>query len=164
MTGPTNTQFTVALHALTLLAHAPDPLMSSEEIAASVGANPVYVRRVLGRLREAGYVASRPGVRGGWTLRCEPAELTLGDVWRVIEGRSAALLGVHQASPNCEVGQEIQRTLEAVERRAARAVETELDAIAIADLTPELAAQLRRRLRVPEARYSPTRARRLSSG
>jgi Rrf2 family protein len=148
MAGPTNTQLTVALHALTLLAHAPDGLMSSEEIAGSVGTNPVYVRRVLGRLRDAGYVASRPGVRGGWSLRCEPGELTLGDVWRVIEGPSAALLGVHHANPNCEVGQDIQRTLEAIERRAAHAVEAELDAIAIADLTPELAAQLRRRLHV----------------
>lgn len=146
MSGPTNTQFTVGLHALTLLAHLGP--MSSEDIAGSVGANPVYVRRVLGRLREAGYVASRPGVRGGWELRRDPAELTLGDVWRVIAGPAPALLGVHHAHPDCDAGQDIQATLEAIERRAARAVEAELDAIAIAELTPELAAQLRKRLRV----------------
>jgi DNA-binding IscR family transcriptional regulator len=122
--------------------------MSSEGIAASVGANPVYVRRVLGRLREGGYVASRPGVRGGWELRRDPAEVTLGDVWRVIAGPAPALLGVHHAHPDCDTGQDIQATLEAIERRAARAVETELDAIAVADLTPELATPLRRRLRV----------------
>ncbi len=146
MTGPTNTQFTVGLHALTLLAHLSDGRMSSEDIAGSAGANPVYVRRVLGRLRDAGYVASRPGVSGGWQLLCDPAELTLGDVWRVIAGEEPALLGVHHASPHCDAGQDIQRTLEAVERRAAQAVEAELDAIAVADLTPELASQLRRRL------------------
>ncbi|HEX6388948.1 MAG TPA: Rrf2 family transcriptional regulator [Solirubrobacteraceae bacterium] len=145
MTGPTNTQFTVGLHALTLLSHLGGPL-SSEFIAASAGANPVYVRRVLGRLRDAGYVASRPGVRGGWQLLRDPADLTLGDVWRVIAGDQPALLGVHHADPNCDAGQDIQATLEAVERRAARAVEAELDAIAIADLTPDLAASLRRRL------------------
>lgn len=146
MSGPTNTQFTVGLHALTLLAHLGP--MSSEGIAGSVGANPVYVRRVLGRLREAGYVASRPGARGGWELRRDPAELTLGDVWRVIAGPAPALLGVHHAHPDCDAGQDIQATLEAIERRAARTVEAELDAIAIAELTPELAAQLRKRLRV----------------
>lgn len=146
MSGPANTQFTVGLHALTLLAHLGP--MSSAAIAGSVGANPVYVRRVLGRLREAGYVASRPGVSGGWELRRDPAELTLGDVWRVIAGPAPALLGVHHAHPDCDAGQDIQVTLEAIERRAARAVETELDAIALADLTPQLAAQLRQRLRV----------------
>jgi Rrf2 family protein len=148
MTGPTNTQFAVAVHALTLLANLPDDPMSSEEISASVGTNPVYVRRVLGRLRAAGYVASRPGVRGGWRLQREPVAVTLGDVWRVIEGNDSPLLGVHHADPNCEVGQDIQRTLEAIERRTARAVEAELDAIAVADLTPALAAALRRRLSV----------------
>jgi Rrf2 family protein len=122
--------------------------MSSEEISASVGTNPVYVRRVLGRLRAAGSVASRPGVRGGWRLQREPVAVTLGDVWRVIEGNDSPLLGVHHADPNCEVGQDIQRTLEAIERRTARAVEAELDAIAVADLTPALAAALRRRLSV----------------
>lgn len=146
VSGPTNTQFTVGLHALALLAHRGP--MSSEGIAGSVGANPVYVRRVLGRLREAGYVASRPGVHGGWDLRCDPVELTLGDVWRVIAGPAPALLGVHHAHPNCDAGQDIQATLEAIEHRVADVVETELDAIAIADLTPQLAAQLRKRLRV----------------
>jgi Rrf2 family protein len=148
MSGPTNTQFTVGLHALTLLAHFDNGPTSSDDLAASVGANPVYVRRVLGRLRDAGYVGSRPGVNGGWHLLRDPAELTLGDVWRVIAGAAPALLGVHHANPDCDAGQDIQSTLEAIERRAARAVEAELDAIAVADLTPELAAQLRRRLRV----------------
>lgn len=146
MRGPTNTQFAVALHALTFLAHEPDRPINSEEIAASAGANPVYVRRVLGRLRDARYVASRPGPHGGWQLRCRPTELSLGDVWRVIAGVAPPLLGVHHANPSCQIGQDIQRTLEAVERRAARTVAAELDTIAVADLTPDLAAQLRRRL------------------
>jgi Rrf2 family protein len=147
VTGPTNTQFTVGVHALTLLAHSPGKLLSSESIASSARANPVYVRRVLGRLREAGYVTSRPGVHGGWQLHHDPAELTLGDVWRVIAGDDPGLLGVHHANPDCVAGQDIQATLEAVERRAARAVEAELDAISVAELTPEVASQLRRRLR-----------------
>lgn len=146
MSGPANTQFAVGLHALTLLAHLGPT--SSEGIARSVGANAVYVRRVLGRLREAGYVASRPGVGGGWELRRDPAELTLGDVWRVIAGPAPAMLGIHHAHPDCDTGQDIQVTLEAIERRAARAVEEELDGIAVAELTPQLATQLRNRLRV----------------
>lgn len=147
MTGPTNTQFAVGVHALTLLAHSPDGPMSSEDIAGSARANPVYVRRVLGRLRDAGYVASRPGVKGGWQLQSDPTKLTLGDVWRVIAGPEPPLLGVHHANPNCDAGQDIQASLEEIERRAARAVAAELDAIAVADLTPALAAQLRRRMR-----------------
>jgi Rrf2 family protein len=132
VSGPTNTQFAVAVHALTMLANLSAEPLSSERISGSVGSNPVYVRRVLGQLREAGVVASRPGVNGGWELLADPAAVRLGDVWRVIHA-DAPVLGVH-ATPDCPVGQEITRTLADIDRRAARALEAELDDVTIADV------------------------------
>lgn len=145
MSGPANTQFAVGVHAMTLLAYAPGDWVSSERIAVSAGANAVYVRRVLGRLRRAGYVRSVPGVHGGWQLAHDADEITLGDVWRVIQG-DAGPLAVHAANPECPAGRDIQRTLAAIDRRAARAVQDELDRITVADLTPSVAARLRERL------------------
>jgi Rrf2 family protein len=130
---------------MTLLAYAPDDRVSSERIAVSTGANAVYVRRVLGRLRNAGFVSSIPGVHGGWRLARDAAEITLGDVWRVIEG-GEGLLGVHAANPDCPVGRDIQQTLGVIDRRAAMAVQATLDRITVAELTPATAAQLRQRL------------------
>jgi Rrf2 family protein len=147
MSGPANTQFAVAVHAMTMLAYAPDDWVSSERIAVSAHANAVYVRRVLGRLRRAGYVRSVPGVHGGWQLAHDASDITLGDVWRVIEGDSG-LLGVHAANPECPAGRDIQRTLSAIDARAARAVQVELDRITVADLTPEAAEALRQRLAI----------------
>jgi Rrf2 family protein len=133
MTGPPNTQFAVAAHVLTMLAGFPDGLQSSEVMAESVGANPVHIRRVLGRLRDAGLVASRPGPHGGWQLLSAPEETTLADVWRVINGASP-VLGVHEANPSCEVGQRIQAHLEGIDRRALAAVESELETTTLAEL------------------------------
>jgi Rrf2 family protein len=131
----TNTQFAVGVHMLTLLAdRGPEPL-SSEDMAGSADANPVYVRRVLGRLREAGIVSSRPGVGGGWALVRDPADITLGDVWRAIQ-TDDRLLGLHEVNPRCEVGQAIQRHLTAVDRRASAAVQSELDRITIVEMLP----------------------------
>jgi len=135
VTRPTNTQFAVAVHVLTLLAAGPQPRMSSEEMAGSVGANPVYLRRVLGRLRAAGLVASRPGSRGGWEICRPPAEITLGDAWRAIQG-TEPVLGLHGPNPACAVGREIQRTLGELDRRAAQALEAELDRTTIAEVVP----------------------------
>jgi len=135
MPSSTNTQFAVGVHMLTLLADGgPEPL-SSEEMAGSADANPVYVRRVLGRLREAGMVSSRPGVGGGWMLERNPADITLGDVWRAIQGDDR-LLGLHEVNPRCEVGQAIQHHLAAVDRRASAAVQSELDQITVAEMLP----------------------------
>jgi Rrf2 family protein len=141
---PTNTQFALAVHMLTLLAgRAPGPL-SSEEMAGSAGSNPVHVRRVLGGLRAAGLVASRPGVGGGWQLLADPATTTLADVWRVVHGDDP-VLGLRGANPNCAVGQGVQAALVGVDRRAAAAIEAELATTTIAELVAETAdAELRR--------------------
>ena len=64
MSRPTNTQFALAVHVLTMLAALPRELRNSEEMAGSAGSNPVHIRRVLGRLRAAGLVASRSGRTG----------------------------------------------------------------------------------------------------
>jgi Rrf2 family protein len=133
--NPTNTQFAVAVHVLTLLASTPERTLSSSDMAASANANPVYVRRVLGPLREAGMVASRPGVNGGWQLSLPPAEITLGDVWRAIQGADP-ILGLHGANPDCEVGQTVHRHLGAIDRRVAAAAEAELDRTSVLDLIP----------------------------
>jgi Rrf2 family protein len=133
MPEPTNTQFAVGVHLLTLLAAAPAGVHASTELAASVGTNPVHVRRVLGRLRRAGLVASRAGAQGGWALRADPARVTLRAVWDAVAG-VGRVLGVHEAAPGCAVGRRIQAQLEHVERRAAAALAAELDGTTLADV------------------------------
>jgi Rrf2 family protein len=140
---PTNTQFALAVHMLTLLAASAPEQLSSEEMAGSAGSNPVHVRRVLGGLREAGLVTSRPGVGGGWSLVAQPAATTLADVWRVVQ-RDDPVLGLRGANPDCSVGQGVQAALLAVDRRAAAAIEAELATTTVADLVADTAADLRR--------------------
>src|SRR5690606_27695475 len=78
MARSTNTRFAVAVHVLTYLAGvAGERPVSSDELAASANVNPVHVRRVLGPLRAAGMVRSRPGVNGGWELGHPAADITL---------------------------------------------------------------------------------------
>jgi Rrf2 family protein len=128
----TSTRFAVGVHLLTLLSNAPQ---SSEEMAGSVGSNPVHVRRVLGRLRDAGLVASKPGVGGGWRLARESGTITLGDVWRAVRAEDGHLLGLHAANPECEIGREIHGVLGAIDRGAVKALEAELDGTTIEQVT-----------------------------
>jgi Rrf2 family protein len=131
----TNTQFSVACHALSLLSSIPTEPVSSELIGSSAGASPVYVRRVLGLLRRADLAASRPGAHGGWHLTHPAAEIRLGDVWRAVQG-DERVLGLHAPVDDCPVGGEVGVLMAEVERRTARAIERELDGMTVADLTP----------------------------
>jgi Rrf2 family protein len=133
MSRPTNTRFALAVHVLTMLAALPSELQNSEAMADSAGSNPVHVRRVLGRLRDAGMVASRPGPHGGWRLLGSPAQTTLADVWRAMNGDDP-VLGLHYANPDCEVGQRIQRNLETIDRRTLAAIEAELETTTLDEL------------------------------
>jgi Rrf2 family protein len=131
----TNTQFSVACHAVSMLASVPGEPVSSELIAGSANASPVYVRRVLGLLRRAALVSSRPGAHGGWHLTRPATDISLGDVWRAVQGPEL-VLGLHAPAPNCPVGGEVGLLMAEVERRTAHAIERELDTMTVADLTP----------------------------
>lgn len=140
MGRPTNTQFALAVHVLTLLAATPEERHSSEFLAASAGSNAVHVRRVLGRLRRAGLVRSRPGRQGGWLVTGPADRTTLADVWAAVNGDDP-VLGVHSASPECVVGQRIQGALMDLDRRAADALTAELARTTLDDLVNSTDAQ-----------------------
>ena len=136
MGSPTNTRFSVAYHALSLLASIPDAPVSSEQLAVSVGSSPVYLRRVLGLLRRAGLVESRPGAHGGWVLARAPEEISLGDAWRAVQG-AEPVLAIHGPPPGCPVGGSVQARLAEVEQRISVAIEAALDAQTVADTVPD---------------------------
>lgn len=132
MTRPTNTQFAVAAHVLLLIVAADERPVSSEEMARSVQASPVYLRRVLGRLRDAGLVTSRPGPHGGWQLTRTAAQVTYGDVWRAVHG-DEPVLGLHGPAEACPVGAEVGTLMNGIQDRITRAIEDELDRTSLED-------------------------------
>jgi Rrf2 family protein len=135
-----NTQFAVAVHVLTYLAgQTGGRPVSSDELSESTNVNPVYVRRVLGPLRDAALVRSRPGVHGGWELAADARDITLAQVWRHLQGTDP-ILGLHGPDPACPVGRGVQQSLTTLDRAVANAVATELEQFTVHDvLTGNLA-------------------------
>lgn len=69
-------EFTISVHALVLLNHKQTTL-SSEMIAASVCTNPARIRKVLSRLKKAGFVSTKEGPDGGYHLNQDAAGISL---------------------------------------------------------------------------------------
>lgn len=136
MAQPTNTQFAVGVHLLTLLAGTPGEWRDSQSLAFSPATNAAHARRILGRLRAAGLVRSQPGPRGGWMLEHEAGQIDLAMVWLALNGEDP-VLGVHIPQPDCGVGQRVHRNLIALDRRSRRALLTELAHTTIADVLRE---------------------------
>lgn len=132
----TNTRFSLAVHALTLLMDAAPARLSSEVMSGSTRANSVHMRRVLGHLRRAGMVASRSGPNGGWTMTADPAATTLADLWTIVN-TDELTMGMHDANPECRVGRAVQAALHDIERRAAKAALDELASVSLSDLVAQ---------------------------
>lgn len=125
---------TVGIHALTLLARSGEDVLSSEAIAESVNSNPVFIRRVLGKLREASVVRSVDGRGGGWRLARVPEEITLRDIYEAVE--ETPLFSMHARPPSsaCIVARNIQRALQTEFDAAEKAMEERLTQTTIADM------------------------------
>ena len=118
----TSCRFSVATHILTLLVYCGPEALTSEFIAGSVNTNPVVVRRLLARLRQARLVASQGGPGGGWRLLREPGTLTLGEVYAAVEGGTLFPPSAATPNPNCPVGKNIQLALDGILQDAQRAL------------------------------------------
>lgn len=78
-------RLSVVAQALIVLAEAPRGMATSSEIAGVLEVHPVVVRRLLAVLRSEGVVESRSGPTGGWAIARDPATITLGQVYRMLE-------------------------------------------------------------------------------
>jgi Rrf2 family protein len=78
---PVNSQFTIAVHSLALLAYKPDHMATSDMIAHNVCTHPARVRKVMAMLRKQGYVDAKEGIGGGFILNCDPSKVTLGEIY-----------------------------------------------------------------------------------
>ena len=85
-----NSRLSLALHTLSHMAGDPDRVRTSADIADHAGTNPVVVRRVLGKLREAGLLTSEKGHAGGWRLARAAQTISLADVYLALDERLVA--------------------------------------------------------------------------
>ncbi len=98
-----NSRLSLALHTLSHMANDPDRVRTSADIADHAGTNPVVVRRVLGKLREAGLLTSEKGHAGGWRLAKPAASITLADVYLALEERLVSDSNTDAAQSHCSV-------------------------------------------------------------
>ena len=82
-----------ALRASIELAAAAPGQVKGERLAASQAIPHKFLENILADLRNGGLVASQRGADGGYRLARPPAEITVADVIRVVEGPIASVRG-----------------------------------------------------------------------
>ena len=106
-----NSQFSMAVHVLMMLARSREENVKSDYIAKSVNTNPVVIRRLLGQLNQGNLVISQTGANGGTRLSRCPREINLAEVYKSVS--CGEVFALHAKSPNqdCPVGRNIESVL-----------------------------------------------------
>ncbi|GGI16295.1 Rrf2 family transcriptional regulator [Gottfriedia solisilvae] len=138
-----SSRFTVAVHILSLVTIENSALCTSEWIAESVNTNPVVIRRVMGKLKNAGLIQVRRGTGGASLLR-PLKDISLLDVYHAVEVvEEGELFQFHEnPNPNCPVGANIQAVLELILNRAQEAMERILDEVTMEELVTVLTKKI----------------------
>ena len=105
-----NSDFTLAIHSLTLLALQPDRMSTSEYIAESAGVHPVRIRKVLSLLKKHGFIKSKEGTGGGFIFALDLSEVNLWDIYK-ITSEGALQPKCPESNEQCIVGANMQSVL-----------------------------------------------------
>ena len=128
-----NSRLSLALHTLGHMAGDPERMQTSADIAEHAGTNPVVVRRVLGKLREAGLLTSEKGHAGGWRLARGPDAITLADVYLALD-ESLVAAGEQEVASACSVENILQQKVASVLEDVERSLVERLAATTIAEV------------------------------
>ncbi|WP_129710208.1 RrF2 family transcriptional regulator [Priestia megaterium] len=80
-----------ALRALITLATNKNDLMQIKDISSETLVSSQYLEHILLQLKSHGYVKSKRGVYGGYTLKESPSRIVIGKVIRDLEGPLAPM-------------------------------------------------------------------------
>lgn len=124
----------MAVHILTMLANAGDENLKSESIACSVNTNPVVIRRLLCALSGAKFVVSQTGAMGGTKLAKKPEEISLDEIYHLVEKSASFALHRKRPSARCYVGKHIEAVLENLQDEVDEAVAAALSKYTLQDV------------------------------
>lgn len=116
---------------LDMAQHGGDGPVRIKDIAERQGVSVKYLEKLVRELKQAGFVKSRRGPRGGHELAKPLAEITVGAIVRVLEG-DLTLVDCCDDGTTCPRMENCPTR--AVWIEAARAMHASLDAVSLADL------------------------------
>ncbi len=138
-----------AVRALLELTVSPDGPVKGERLAQAQAIPLKFLENILTDLRHVGIVRAQRGADGGYWLARDPAEVTLGEVIRAVDGPLASVRGEAPEDVAYDGAAENLRTVWVALRASMRSV---VDEITLADVVADtLPADVRRLTEAPEA-------------
>ncbi|SHE78732.1 transcriptional regulator, BadM/Rrf2 family [Seinonella peptonophila] len=128
-----NSDFSLAVHSLLLLAHHSEQMITSDVIAASACVHPVRARKILSLLCKNHYICSKEGAGGGFFLAKHATDIWLDELYQLISTGSLKPK-CPKRNDDCLIGSNIEHVLEGIFSEAEKQVVKFLNGYNIADV------------------------------
>lgn len=138
-------RFTIAVHIITAIDYFQDKeKVTSSFLAGSVGANPVIVRNVMRKLKEAGIIDISQG-KSGIALARKLDEVTFYDIYKAVDCiNEEGLFHFHEnPNTNCPVGRNIHKAMDKKLLQVQEAMEEAMKKITLADVAEDTRREIR---------------------
>ena len=134
----------MAIHMFACIDTFSDQKMTSDFMAASIGTNPVIIRKLLQQLKAAGLIEVFRGT-GGVTITRPLNEITFLDIYKAVECAPDEQLFHFHENPNqqCPVGKNIHNVLDDRLHQVQKTMEDKLAAMTLADVKKEVSLCLK---------------------
>ena len=139
-----SSRFTIGVHILAVIDYmSSTEKVTSSVLAGSIGVNPVIVRNVMGKLKEAGIISISQG-RSGITLAKDLEEITFYDMYKAVDCvDEEGIFHFHEnPNPECPIGRNIHRAMDGKLEQIQRCMEEEMKRITVADVTRDIRKEL----------------------
>ena len=140
-----SSRFTIATHMLIIIAlEGKKTKVTSDFLAASVGVNPVIIRKTLSQLKNAELISVARGT-GGTEIIKDLNEITLLDVYQAVEclGKTGQLFSFHEnPNPSCPIGSNIHEVLDQKLLDIQEAMENQLRQMSLAQVVADAEARI----------------------
>ena len=140
-----SSRFTIATHMLIIIAlRGKESKVTSDFLAASVGVNPVIIRKTLSQLKKAELISVARGTGGAEIIK-DLEDISLLDVYQAVEclGKKGQLFRFHDnPNPDCPVGANIHEVLDEKLDKIQEAMEEELSQTSLAQVVADAESRI----------------------
>ena len=138
-----SSRFTMAIHMFACIDTFKDQKMTSDFMAASIGTNPVIIRKLLQQLKAAGLIEVLRGT-GGVKITRPLEEITFLDIYKAVESTpDEQLFHFHEnPNPKCPVGNNIHKVLDDRLWQVQKAMEDKLSEMNLADVKKDVSSYI----------------------
>lgn len=108
-----NSDFALGVHALLLLATSEDGRLTSGFLSEKLNVHPVRIRSLLSKIRSRGFIESKEGASGGFSICCDLSTISLKDIYLITQ-EDILKPKCHDCCPTCMGGSQIEKILEEI--------------------------------------------------